>query len=1700
MIELDTTPITFESFLAEAVAKGGFHNDDIAAITLPLFEEVLTFHEASKAAPLENLQHILITNDKLDIDENFIRPIRTNEGALKKITVFHSATFDITEEKKVTEVITDNGAYSENTDTVALDLSKPITRPVYLLGYHNYEHKFNHHDELSDIFSLGMILASVSLGLNFNNEQDLKAFAEDRTRLLYLNNKLHPAIANLIVEMTELFRHRRARDLYDIIERLKNFRNYSPERQYDLSVVHGFQKQDISSKQKWVLSKLKSRLFDMSRRNRLLYFKPNLRFVNLTAASVPNVVNVSNIKPESLFTWNADLASKISAANDISLTKYLRFEDNPYLPAYLDKLRSEAERDRKEYGFTQLRLAVCFLNWYNFKEDKNERIQTPLVLVPVQLIKKKGVKDQYVLQPKDTEAEVNPVLVYLLREIYGLQLPDKIDLAVTNLHTLFEELQKQITSNNSGIQLELIEKPRIRIIHTLAKQVLSQYSRRLRNKNTHFEHHKNLDYSYQSENYQPLGLQLFKKYVEPRASFLQWLIDENVSMAPNYFKGDEKERTFITVGDETSNPFRWDFDLCNVVLGNFNYKKMSLVSDYNTIADNNISSSVFEEIFSDAPKKVFSTNSKAELQNQFPIVIADPTQTNAISFSHHQKSYIIQGPPGTGKSQTITNLIADFVARGMKVLFVCEKRAALDVVYFRLKQQGLDELCCLIHDSQGDKKQFIQELKGTYEKYLKENVDVTVAEQERNTLLAEIDTQIKLLEQYDEGLSSVYEHTGVSLRQLIHRLIELKNSHQQLNAAEMELLPDFKLWSQFGKLVGKLNEAVKQNSSVTSWAAHPLSTLNKNVFDQELPVNYLNTHIKNLKQLLSEIETEISSHHLPDGANQNFDRLVTLIKNVSSLKPLALSGNVQLLDKNSSRYFSFKQSLSDLKQLQEEYAATQKKNSNWLTRIAENDVAAAREMIEKHEGKFFSFLNGEFRRLKKLLNESYNFSAHSVKPSMRQVLTDLEKEYQALEMQNKLEKNMRDTFQLENIPSTQLLLETISNYNSKNYFNHFINQPDGNEAVLNLARHSQKITDASELLEQMLHRENSTDLKSLNILLDEILKSSNTLPQIMALLKDLKQSPENFLAYINKQPLSTEALEATLAYGNLLKTYNQRKELEATDANTIQLALEKLQSLHKKWLRCNAQVILARQHTNFKKAVQRSEASMAGQPGAEKEWKRSYTDGRKILENEFGKQMRYKAIRELATGNSGQVIKDLKPVWLMSPLSVSDTLPVHANFFDVVIFDEASQITLEEGIPPVFRATQSIIVGDEMQMPPTNFFGTTTQDPDDVFDDPENETVTLDADSLLIQAARKLPDVMLGWHYRSRYESLISFSNNAFYKAGLLTIPDRTASKKGLEEIIVSKAEEADANTSKLFDRSISYHHLPNSVYEFRTNVSEAKYIARLVLSLLKQQCKESIGVVAFSQEQQTQIENALEVLAEEWKMTTQLEEAYQRVEDDQFVGLFVKNLENVQGDERDIIIMSVCYGYDSHRKMLMNFGPINRKGGEKRLNVIFSRAKKHMAVVASIQYTDIKNEYNEGANYFRRFLQYAFLVSSGRNNEAATILQTLSNQTRESVQIKNIIVEEIAAWLNLNGFIADTHLGQSYFKCQLAVRRKVEDEFFCLGILVDSDEPGADVIEKYFQRPSTMQAFGWNVMQVWVKDWLHKQDDVRREILKQLK
>ncbi len=362
-----------------------------------------------------------------------------------------------------------------------------------------------------------------------------------------------------------------------------------------------------------IQSRLRDRLFEISRRNRLIHFKATAGTLNLTVASVPLLLNYRNIKLEQLFVWHSRIADSVTQGTAISLGKYLRFEDAPYIPAVLDKIMSEARRDRAEFGFAQLRLVLCFLRWNNLKDTPNERIHSPLLLLPVELVKKKGVRDSYVLDPTTSEAEVNPALRHHLKELYNLSLPELVDLRETPPETFYEALKAQVEASEPGVTLNKIDRPQIELIRERALQRLDQYRRRMKIKARAAPHAARPAYSYDRDGFQPLGLQLFLQKVRPAPLPQRVLagaapeprqpqIVEAETLPP---EGQvlQIERQMVALRDGSNqNPYSWEFDLCSQTLGNFNYRKMTLVRDYAKLIETDMASTAFDTVFSLAPK------------------------------------------------------------------------------------------------------------------------------------------------------------------------------------------------------------------------------------------------------------------------------------------------------------------------------------------------------------------------------------------------------------------------------------------------------------------------------------------------------------------------------------------------------------------------------------------------------------------------------------------------------------------------------------------------------------------------------------------------------------------------------------------------------------------------------------------------------------------------------------------------------------------------------------------------------------------------------------------------------------------------------------------------------------------------------------------------------------------------------------------
>ncbi|MEJ7805968.1 MAG: AAA domain-containing protein, partial [Telluria sp.] len=1225
--------------------------------------------------------------------------------------------------------------------------------------------------------------------------------------------------------------------------------------------------------------------------------------------------------------------------------------------------------------------------------------------------------------------------------------------------------------------------------------------------------HGDFEYSYAPGAGHPLGIQIFLDQVQPQPAPLSHIAGKarpmfmsapqdaelaQLCVAPDYDMIEQQ--TYAFDQQRAGTPYDWEFDLCAITLGNFNYRKMSLVRDYNAVLQDDLPSPSFDGIFALDPRRQFAdAATPGELADQFTVVPQDPTQARAIVRARAGESMIIQGPPGTGKSQTITNLIADFVARGKRVMFVCEKRAAIDVVYHRLQQQGLEQLCALIHDSQGDKKSFVKDLKACYEGWMAPLADPQHFEALRTGVLAQVRLEEQQLADFSARMDDAPPSLGIALRALYKRIATL-GAALELPVAELESLPDYSSWLAHGANFLALGERLREAGADPVLARHAVRLLNAQVLGSGNPAKAAREVAAEALPLVAQVIGHLQA--LPPALYASMDRIRKLGDYLRAIAPLLQRQLPELLDPQLPRSAAFVALRKTWRKQQETAAATALKSAGWTRRPPAGEVAGALAQATQLESQWYGVVKPAWWQLRALFKSHYNMAAHAVRPRWSDCLQWLQQDYQAQEALAAACAQIENEWHVDDVDAFAGQVEQIHAHNANLssaliMFQYEVANRRFNDTASLLAL-ANLIEAALRALDGALADIGDLEIGQVHAELQAMEQDASWLPQIAANLQQLAAAPPAFAQAARAWRHAPQALELALARASLARVYRDDSAFARQSGEQIDQLCARLSDHVRQLHALNAQVILERRRNAFLARVALANKNAAHLDEGGKEFKKRYTEGRREVENEFSKVMRYKAIRELASEESGLVVRDLKPVWMMSPLSISDTLPLETDYFDVVIFDEASQIPVEEAIPSLYRSPQVIIVGDEMQLPPTNFFGGHA-DPADIDDD--DMLADLSSDSFLTQAARSLPSTMLEWHYRSRSEALITFSNHRFYEGRLLTIPDHALSRPA-PPIVVGDVQQTGAHLAQALARPISFHHVPAGVYSERRNAAEAAYIASLVRELLTGGSALSLGVVALSEAQQDEIEEALLALARaDRAFSTLLDAAYEREEDEQFCGLFIKNLENVQGDERDLIIMSVCYGYDRERKMLMNFGPINRAGGEKRLNVVFSRAKRHMFLVSSIQHTDIKNDYNPGAFALKAYLQFAQCSSVGDEAGARQVIDLLGGKRRAQVaHAAHPVVAQLQSALAAHGLLVDFNIGQSGLRCDLGVRKE-GDGAYRLGVLVDTDShyDTADLLERYLQQPGLMAGAGWKLERVFSKDWVENPDQVMARLLSRL-
>ena len=442
----------------------------------------------------------------------------------------------------------------------------------------------------------------------------------------------------------------------------------------------------------------------------------------------------------------------------------------------------------------------------------------------------------------------------------------------------------------------------------------------------------------------------------------------------------------------------------------------------------------------------------------------------------------------------------------------------------------------------------------------------------------------------------------------------------------------------------------------------------------------------------------------------------------------------------------------------------------------------------------------------------------------------------------------------------------------------------------------------------------------------------------------------------------------------------------------------------------------------------------------------------KTIAREAQKKIRHMRIADLIE-DSSEVILRIKPCFMMSPLSVSTFLPKGLKF-DAVIFDEASQVRTSEAVNCIYRGHQVIIAGDEKQLGPTSFFERMADRDDDVFEHDEIDRF----ESVLTHAkGGALKSIPLQWHYRSRHESLITYSNYSFYKGKLVTFPSATAES---------------------LDLGVKFIHVPDGVYRrggARDNPVEAMAVIDRAILHADQHPDLTLGIVAFSKTQEDTIEDAL---SKRLKERPDLRSQFFERTDEPF---FIRSLERVQGDERDIILFSVGYGRDEAGDLKMNFGPVNQAGGERRLNVAFTRARQRLELISSLTTADFGLGLSPNVALLRKYFDYA-------ENGIAALVSDLSVEGGEP---ESPFEEEVAATIRGWGYDVVSQVGQSGYRIDMAVRDPRDPNRFCLAVECDGRAYHSGIVarDRDRLRQSVLEGLGWRFHRIWGPSWYRQRN-----------
>ena len=1131
---------------------------------------------------------------------------------------------------------------------------------------------------------------------------------------------------------------------------------------------------------------------------------------------------------------------------------------------------------------------------------------------------------------------------------------------------------------------------------------------------------------------------------------------------------------YSIIRNSIKNQRKWDVEE-QAILGIFSFNKFIMWNDIHNNANKLVQNKIVSSLINGkieweaATEEIDATDMDKQVSPADIVlpIIADSSQLEAIYEAVHDKTFILHGPPGTGKSQTITNIIANALYKGKRVLFVAEKMAALSVVQNRLAAIGLAPFCLEIHSNKTKKSAVISQLKETTEIIRQTPPEEFRKEAERLlNLRAE-------LNQYIEALHKEYPF-GVSLYDaIIHYQSVDVESCFDIPQAYLDTL-DKDTFAQWEDAIELL---VRTANACGHPYQHPLTGISITEYSSavkegssQLLTGFIDllTTIRQKLDVFSILLKDTDIHPTRKDF-QTISHIIRRILDIPELTPGLLT--LPLLNEtlNEYREVVVHGRKRDEQRKEIETGFIQEILSiNAKQMLAEWNRVSGQWFLPRYFGQ---------RKIRKAINvyALKTIETEDIKPLLHRIIRYQEEAEAVRKYIGQLPSLFGRPGKNEDWNTIEQIIDDMTSLHS-----HLLNYAKDIAKVSQIKQNlSAQLTEGIQTFRD-IHAHSFNELYQLA---DTLTATEKKLSGMLGIsIEELYTDSADWITIaLSKARTWKENLDKLKDWYQWLQAYQTLHSLGigfiATEYKEKNIPTSQLtDSFRKSFYQAAIRYIIAKEPTlelfngkifndiiakykqisaKFEETTQRELfARLASNiPSFTHEAIQSSEVG--ILQKNIRNNARGISIRKLFD-QIPTLLSRMCPCMLMSPLSVAQFIDTDADKFDLIVFDEASQMPTYEAVGAIARGKNVIIVGDPKQMPPTSFFSVNTIDEDNI----EMEDLESILDDCL---ALSIPSKYLLWHYRSKHESLIAFSNSEYYDNKLMTFPspDNIESKVRI------------VNINGYYDKGKS-----------RQNRAEAQAVVDEIARRLRSEelRKKSIGVVTFSIVQQALIEDLLSDL---FIFYPELETLALECDEP----LFIKNLENVQGDERDVILFSVGYGPDAEGRVSMNFGPLNRAGGERRLNVAVSRARYEMIIYSTLRsdMIDLNRTSSIGVAGLKRFLEYA---EKGTRSTISSVPRQLSEAT---ASIETIIADRLRSL----GYTVHTDIGCSGYKIDIGIVDTENTSNYQLGIICDGKnyKRTKTARDREIVQNNVLKALGWNIYRIWTMDWWEKPDEVMATI-----